>query len=247
VSHSRPTEGPPWARPEPAHRKARFTRDQIARVAIAIADNEGFESVSMRRVATELDAGTMSLYHYVRTKADLVALMDDAVMAEVLVPPEEMPAGWREALGAIARRTRGVLMRHPWVLSSLRDPPFGPNAMRHVEQFFAALGDTAVGGAERLELLALVNAYVFGNVLQTAESQRRTAAARDHPEAASALLEFGLRELGSGAYPQMAAMFAADGGEVRTEAMDEASLGHQFERGLQTLLDGVAIRVAGAR
>jgi AcrR family transcriptional regulator len=201
----------------------------------------------MRRVAGELDAGTMSLYHYVRTKADLVALMDDAVMAEILVPPAEMPVGWREALGAIARRTRGVLMRHPWVLSSLRDPPFGPNAMRHVEQFFAAFADTDVGGAERLELLALLNAYVFGSVLQTAESQRRAATARDHPEAATALLEFGLRELSSGNYPQMAAMFAADGGEVRPDAMDEAGLGQQFERGLQTLLDGVAIRIAGAR
>ena len=63
-----------------------------------IADAEGFDAVSMRRIATELDAGTMTLYHYVRTKDELLTLVIDAVMGEVVIPDDEpMPDDWRAA------------------------------------------------------------------------------------------------------------------------------------------------------
>ena len=87
-----------WDRPEPGSRRPRHTREQIAAAALAIADREGFEAVSMRRVAAEVGAGTMTLYHYVRTKDDLIDLMDDAIMGEVLIPDGELPATWREAM-----------------------------------------------------------------------------------------------------------------------------------------------------
>src|SRR5262245_12639315 len=80
-----------WSRPEPRARRPAHTRDGIASAAIRIADAEGFEAVSMRRVAAELRAGTMTLYHYVRTKDELLALVDNAVMGELLVPPGELP------------------------------------------------------------------------------------------------------------------------------------------------------------
>ena len=67
-------------------RKSRLTREKIAAAALAIADKEGFEAVSMRRVAQELEVGTMSLYYYVKTKDDLIAAMDDALMGEALLP-----------------------------------------------------------------------------------------------------------------------------------------------------------------
>src|SRR6266481_5572093 len=67
-------------------RPSQLSRDKIAATALAIADAEGFESVSMRRVAKEMGVGTMSLYYYVKTKADLIAAMDDALMGEVLLP-----------------------------------------------------------------------------------------------------------------------------------------------------------------
>ena len=54
-----------------------------------IADTEGFDAVSMRRIAAELDVGTMTLYHYVRTKDELLSLVVDAVMGEVVVPTTE--------------------------------------------------------------------------------------------------------------------------------------------------------------
>ena len=78
-----------WTRTEPTGRQPRFTRDEIAAAAMRIADAEGFDAVSMRRIASELDAGTMTLYHYVRTKDELLTLVVDAVMGEVVLPPDE--------------------------------------------------------------------------------------------------------------------------------------------------------------
>src|SRR5262249_24800905 len=69
-----------WARPEPRARRPAHTRDGITRAAIRIADAEGFDALSMRRVAAELQAGTMTIYHYVRTKDELLALVDNAIM-----------------------------------------------------------------------------------------------------------------------------------------------------------------------
>ena len=65
--------------------------------------------------------------------------MFDEIMGELLIP-EPLPDGWREALGAIARRTREVWLRHPWMASSVgQRSSFGPNSMRHVEQSIAAI------------------------------------------------------------------------------------------------------------
>ena len=60
----------------------------------------------MRRLAQELEVGTMSLYYYVKTKDDLIAAMDDALMAEALLP--SLPKGWRRAITEIATRTHSV-------------------------------------------------------------------------------------------------------------------------------------------
>ena len=158
-----------WTRPEPGTRRPKFTRDQIASTALAIADAEGFAAVSMRRIAAELGAGTMTLYYYVRTKDELVALMDDAIMSEVLIPADEFPSHWYDALTAVALRTWDVLMRHPWALQSLQNAPAGPNAMRHFEQSLAALAGTELAAPAKFALLAVVDDYVHGNVLRAAE------------------------------------------------------------------------------
>jgi AcrR family transcriptional regulator len=239
--------GPIWARPEPGARRPRLSRGQIAAAALRIADREGFASVSMRRVAAELDAGTMSLYHYLRTKDDLIALMDDALMAEALIPAAELPTDWWEAMTLIARRTRVVLIRHPWALSSLQAAAFGPNAMRHFEQSLASVATTGLDAAAKFELLALVDDYVFGSALHTVEALRRAALAAADPEAVRVAIEFGMAQLRTGDLPEMAALMGdadpgtgialSEGPPMGRERLDE-----QFERGLQTLLGGAAAR-----
>jgi AcrR family transcriptional regulator len=104
---------PIWALAAPADRKPRYSREQIADVALRIADADGFEAVTMKRIAAELGAATMTLYYYyVRNKSDIVALMQDAILAGVLVPDACLAGGWREALtGTCCTRAGGLAGR----------------------------------------------------------------------------------------------------------------------------------------
>jgi AcrR family transcriptional regulator len=152
-----------WTRTEPGSRKPRFSRADIANAAIRIADDEGFEAVSMRRLAAELDAGTMTLYHYVRTKDELLTLIVDAFLGEVVLPPgHRMPPNWRTAITLIAQRTRDALHRHPWILDITDDPNIGPNAMRHFDQAWQALSSLDAKFDDKLDLITVVDEYVFG-------------------------------------------------------------------------------------
>lgn len=233
---------PIWARPEPGARRPRFSREQIAAAALAIADGEGFAAVSMRRVAAELGAGTMTLYHYVRTKDDLVALMDDALMAEALIPDGELPAGWRAAITAIAYRTRAALVRHPWALVSLRDAQMGPNAMRHFEQSLKAVSDTGLDATTKLALLTIVDDYVMGHALRVEEiTIRGERGTGDH---AAAAVEFDLEQLATGLFPWTSKLYeeTKDGGGWQDAVKEDAIL-RRFELGLEALLDGLVTRL----
>jgi AcrR family transcriptional regulator len=134
---SRPEdEKPPiWARAAPRSRGQRqpLSREQIVKVAISIADLEGLEAVSMRRLARERRSGAMSLYHYFDNRDELLELMGDTVAGEMLVP--SLPSGWRAATVAVARQSRAAFLNHPWLLPTLQDVPAAtPNLLRHIEQ-----------------------------------------------------------------------------------------------------------------
>lgn len=234
------TDGPIWARPEPGSRRPRFTREQIAAAALRIADEEGFEAVSMRRIASDLGAGTMTLYHYVRTKDDLIALMDDAIMAEMLVPDEDLPEDWRGALARIAHATRATLGRHPWVLHSLQEASPGPNAMRHFEQSLAAVAGTPLGMDGKFALLGIVDDYVFGHALRSREVRARADTAEADVEAARA---FARSQLETGQFPHTAALAARWEDAGSTPLTTEEGYETLFDRGLEMLLDGAAARL----
>jgi AcrR family transcriptional regulator len=238
---------PIWTVPEPADRKPRYTREQIAAAALRIADTEGFDAVTMKRIAAELGAGTMTLYYYVRTKADIVALMQDAILADILIPDDELPADWRAAMTAVARHTRQVLMAHPWSLSSLDEAQFGPNAMRHFEQSLAATSGAGLAGMARLELIAAVDDYVAGNALHSVEALTRARIAEEDPEMVAAAIAYGVALTETEEFPQLRALYTKSSGrqgnEPVTPPMTEDALARQFERGLQALLDGLAIRM----
>ena len=235
---------PIWARPARGARQPRLTRDQIARAALAIADAEGFAAVSMRRVALELDAGTMTLYYYVKTKEELVALMDDALMGEVVLPAERLPPGWRAGLTAIAHASRDVFVRHPWALDSLRGAGIGgPNGLRHIEQSLAAVADAPLDLEGKLWLLSIVDDYVFGHVLRVSEAWIRPM---DH-KVLTSVTEFLAAHLATGGYPQLSNMLdgqdmiAAFSRFARSMASDD-----RFEAGLTALLDGMELRMRAA-
>ncbi|GII77571.1 GntR family transcriptional regulator [Sphaerisporangium rufum] len=231
-----------WTRPAPGSRRPKFTRDQIAAAALAIADTEGFAAVSMRRIAAELGAGTMTLYYYVRNKDELVALMDDAIMGQVLIPAGEFPDHWYHALTEVALRTWDVLMRHPWALHSLQNAQPGPNGMRHFEQSLAALTGTTLGTAEKFALLALVDDYVHGNVLRAAEMSTANETFTD--EMFQATRRYAEALYATGEFPHTEALFGGqDPVEVFAGLLAGRSARDRFRHGLDVLLDGAATRM----
>jgi AcrR family transcriptional regulator len=230
--------GPIWARPEPGARRPRLTRDEIAAAALSIADREGFDAVSMRRLARELGAGTMSLYHYLRTKDDLLALMDDALMGELIVPDDELPSGWREALTAIARRTREAWARHPWAYEALQGDRFGPNGMKHVEQSLQAVAETGLDPADRIRVIGMVDDYVIGYCIRDGAVQ--TALVTDGE--ANALLDYVEARRETGEFPHSRSLVGD--GDVRANwkrLAAEAFGPERFELGLARLLDGIEL------
>jgi AcrR family transcriptional regulator len=147
-------------------------RDAIVDAALVIADREGFEAVSMRRVAAELGVGTMSLYHHVADKDELVYEMADAIGAEMLIPGE-VPADWREALRQIALRTRDTFTRHPWLLDAGTERPLPtPNTLRHIEQSAAAVGGLDVEEEVAMAMVFAVDDYTLGYVLRKRHARR---------------------------------------------------------------------------
>jgi AcrR family transcriptional regulator len=238
-------ELPIWARPEPAARQPRFSRDQIASAALEIADTEGFDAVTMRRIARALGAGTMSLYRYIETRADLLALIDDALLGESLVPGD-LPADWREAVAAIARRTRQTFLHHRWTVEVLQGSAAaqgavaGPNAMRRFEQSLAALASAPLSTAAKLDLLGIVDDYVFGHVLRSAELTERLRTGT-HSPAPAAVRTFTEAQLATGSFPQLAALAVDPAG---AGLADQARLDERFERGLRLLIDGFAADAA---
>jgi AcrR family transcriptional regulator len=235
----RPSPSQPiWASPSPSRRKPRFSRDQIASAALRIADQEGFAAVSMRRVADALGAGTMTLYYYVRTKDDLVTLMDDAVMAKALVSEAALQRGWRPALTAIARQTRDVFVSHPWALYELRGVRIGPNGMRHVEQSVAAVADCPLDTRGRMRLLGLLDDFTFGHVLRATKGWSSPG-----PSAAErrAIGAFMIEQMKTGSYPHLERLLGRDDPMARAAATigDNVGSNASFQAGLKAILDSV--------
>jgi AcrR family transcriptional regulator len=231
-----------WARPAPGERRPAHTRETIAAAALKIADARGFEAVTMRNVAAELGAGTMTLYHYVRNKGELYALMSEAIMAKIVIPDDELPDGWREGLAEIARRTVRVFSEHPWIGDHMDDEQTqsGPSVLRHVEQSLAVAARTGLPVEEQLEITGLVDDYVFGYAVRNREQE----ADRRHLESMVAYLQ---TQLETGEFPHLAELMGDDPRAGIERVMHLASQEERFERGLQRLLDGIELDVERRR
>jgi hypothetical protein len=201
----------------------------------------------MRRVASELRAGTMTLYHYVRTKDDLIALMDDALMGELLVPDDELPTDWRAALTLIARRSRAAFVRHPWAIDAMREARLGPNGIRHFEQSVAAVAELDLDPVEKLEIVTMVDDYILGYTIREAFSSSGGPEMREEwSRLAIAYIE---EQLETGDFPHIQSLIPDKGGVAAAFAMIESAFTGEdrFERGLTRLLDGVELHIERSR
>jgi AcrR family transcriptional regulator len=224
-----------WTRVPPGERRTRITREELAAAAVRIADTESFAALSMRRLATEVGVGTMTLYHYVHNKDELLTLLFDAVMGEMTLPEgEALPQEWRPAVITIASRTREVITHHPWVFDIADDLPIGPNSVRHFDQTLEALSGLPGSWAEKLDIAGLVDDFVFGFCLH-----ERNYASGSH-DVESKVREYVATLLETDAYPTLRRL-ADDLGVDRMwdEVQRSATAPDRFEKHLNLLLDGI--------
>lgn len=217
--------------------KPKLTLEQIVAAGIELADNEGVEALSMRKLAQQLDVGTMSLYRYVPSKDDLLNLMLDAAVT----PSERRMAapdqGWREFLRVAAYDARQMYMRHPWILqTNWSRPVIGPNSMRDLDLFLTGTKSLPMTDQERMNLASVFDAFVLGCARQ--ELLWVNAAAESEmtdEEFWTYQLPWLTGAMESGNYPAMAELAddTFDGGWEET-----------FELGLQLFLDGIQRRVS---
>ncbi|TDD64858.1 TetR/AcrR family transcriptional regulator [Actinomadura darangshiensis] len=224
-----------WSIPERQGRGPRpaYSRAQITEAAIRIADADGLEAASMRRIAADLGTGAMSLYRYVPSRDDLIELMVDHALLEMDIP--DGPTGdWRADLTLIAENTRAVWLRHTW-LSGLDRPraTLGPNRLRLLEFAFGAL-DTGVPIDDMLTLLDMLNGYVERVVRGEIEWRREMRQSGMTPERWMIHSAPYVRELlDSGRYPMFERI-------VMDARLPHMSAEEQFRYGLDRVLDCIA-------
>lgn len=219
---SRPTRGP----------KPAFTVDQIVSAAIALADVDGLDAVSMRRIADCLGAGTMSLYRYVPGKPELLDLMVDRVCGETEAP---VGSDWRERLEHVARSNRALYERHPWLLRVfLGRPPLGPGVIGKYDRELSAIEGIGLTDVEMDAVLTIVLGHVAGAVRSALETARVRAEQSDDAwwESVSPTLA---RVLDADQYP-LAVRVGTAASDAYQGAFDPE---HAFEFGLARLLDGI--------
>ncbi len=153
------------ARRQAGRTRPELTLEAIGAAALAIADRDGLDALTMRRLAAELGVPTMTLYSHVSGKQDVLQLMQNAVAAEMLVP--ELPEDWRDALRAVSHHSRDMLLRHPWIASELgRANTFGPNTARHIDQSAQAVAGLDVDDDTKFLLLTAADDYTIGFALR---------------------------------------------------------------------------------
>jgi AcrR family transcriptional regulator len=222
-------------------RQRSLGRDEIVAAAIALADADGPEAVTMKAVAERLGPYTpMALYRYVRSKEGLTDLMLDTVVAAVAVPDKPGPE-WRADLRKLATDTREMIKRHPWYAELVHTrPPIGPNTMRRTEFMLSVLVGRGAASPTAMTFAALIDRHVFGSGLQEAQEARfNRSHGLDRPDDLIAAIS-AVRDLAAadGRLPLLSAWLA----EPTAGSVDE-----QFELGLDFLLDGIATRLPRRR
>ena len=214
--------------------------DAVVAAATRLADAEGLEALSMRRLANELDVAAMTLYTYVPGKAELLDVMLDAAYAGM---PRADTSGqpWRPRLTVIAGENKALLGAHPWAATvcTIR-PPLGPGAIAKYEHELSALDGVGLGDVDMDAALTYLLSFVQACARAAADSRatRRESAMSDEQwwSINAPLLAHVLDER---AYPTAVRVGAAAGAAHGSTYDPE----HAYEFGLQRVLDGLDVLI----
>jgi AcrR family transcriptional regulator len=217
---------------QPPIRERRFKQARVLQTAVAFADRHGLESLSMRKLADELGAGAMSLYHYVPNKEQLLDGMIDIVFGEIEPPSLELP--WRTAMRRRAVSTRAALNRHRWAVGLMegRSNP-GLAGIRIREAILGCLREAGFSIEMTIQAYSVQDAYIYGFALQ--ERSLPFESAEESTEVAEATT----RDVADLAehFPYLAEVVA---GHVAKVGYDFTAA---FEYGLDLILDGLEKRL----
>ena len=213
--------------PSPRRRgpRPRYSREDVVRAAVAIADDGDLDAVTFRAVAARLGTGVMSLYNYVPDKQALVYDMVELVSAEIDLP--EPTGDWRADMHTVAGLQRELTHRHPWLIEAVSHlQPLGPGTLALLEFALGALEPTGLSARDRLETIAMLNGFVLFTV------GAELAGAPD-PEQSARQFAMLPELLATGRYPRFAAAMA---GEGEPESFDPTA---HFDRLIDKILDGL--------
>lgn len=207
--------------------KAPVNRERTLEVALTVADREGIEALTMRRIARELGVEAASLYHHVSGKDQILDGLVDVVAAEIDLPRPAAP--WREAAGERAHHTRAVLLRHPWAVSLMasRTSP-GPATLGLLETGIRCFREGGFSVPMAALAISTVDSYVHGFVLQEVNLPFRGESEL------AAMTAAVMEQFPASEYPYLFEM------TIEHVLQPGYDYGNEFDSGLTVVLNGVA-------
>ncbi|GAA1719874.1 TetR/AcrR family transcriptional regulator [Isoptericola hypogeus] len=229
-----------WDPPRPSGRgrKARHTLDDVVTAGIEVADADGLDALSMRKVAARLGVGAMSLYTYVPGRTELLDLMIDRVFAGLDLPRAGAP--WRDGLTHYAREHWQLYLDHPWVLqTNMWRLPVTPHVLDAQEAGLRTIVDTGLSAAQVAEILNLVDAFVRGLArAAVAEATDGTASGSSTDEYWTSMSSFWVDHFDPERYPTMQRIWDQGGFDATTSPFD-ASIDRLLDA-VETAIDRAA-------
>jgi len=214
--------------PERTKRRTPLNRERVLRAALALADQGGFESLTMRNLAKELGVEAMSLYNHVANKDDLLDGMIDLVFGEIELPPTDVD--WKTAMRRRAVSTREALNRHRWAIGLMEGrSSHGPANLSLHDAVLGCLRAAGFSMEMTVHAYSVQDSYIYGFALQ--ESDMSSESADDF--AAEAQRQMHEYQAVLADYPHLVEVV---GGYVAKAGYDYAT---EFLFGLDLILDGL--------
>jgi len=222
------------ARHDPGTGRVPLDPDRIVAAALHILDSEGLAALTIRRLATELGTGAMTLYWYVQNKDELLDLVADRVTTEVTIPAD---GTWRERAEAMALSFRDALLRHPAALPYMSERPLlGPGALRIMDAALGVFLRAGFSDDDAADAYFTVANYVTGFSVWQASAVRLPGQAAAGQRDVAAMARDYVDRLPADRYPNLVPLAPRIFGA-------RATLDQRFRFGLACLLDGLEVRL----